>query len=194
MSKITNELRKEGDRIISKIREQGSRTSDKGKTETKEKRTQTRPVTDENLIREIGGIIRTDDNVDYDELSDPDQKAQYNAKIDGLERNMEYLKNLEQCETDPHTKIIYKSARELCELKKSQIELRVGLRPASEEVLSIIREETQRDDVVRFEKRGGKGARVVGQFVGQISPSYRRNPKYLSSGTHVRSEGLRVLI
>ena len=57
----------------------------------KKKETQTNPtdtVVDENLRREINGIMRTDDNVDYDELHsvapDPAQIDQYNAKINGL--------------------------------------------------------------------------------------------------------------
>ena len=53
----------------------------------KKKETQTDPtdaVVDENLRREINGIMRTDDNVDYDELRsvapDPAQIDQYKQK------------------------------------------------------------------------------------------------------------------
>ncbi len=45
---------------------------------------------DKNIKREINGIMRTDDNVDYDDLADPDQRAQYDAKIAGLKVNLEH--------------------------------------------------------------------------------------------------------
>ena len=77
----------------------------------KKKETQTDPtdaVVDENLRREINGIMRTDDNVDYDELHsvapDPAQIDQYNAKINGLKENIIHFRDLEQCETDPDKK------------------------------------------------------------------------------------------
>ena len=77
----------------------------------KKKETQTDPtdaVVDENLRREINGIMRTDDNVDYDELHsvapDPAQIDQYNAKINGLEENIIHFRDLEQCKTDPEKK------------------------------------------------------------------------------------------
>ncbi len=39
---------------------------------------------DKNIEREINGIPHVDDNVDYDDLEDPNQKAQYDNKA--LER------------------------------------------------------------------------------------------------------------
>ncbi len=41
---------------------------------------------------------------------------------------------------------------ELCIVKKSYMEVKVGLRPESEEVLSMIQEEAQRNDLTRFER------------------------------------------
>ncbi len=83
----------------------------------KKKETQTDPtdaVVDENLRREINGIMHTDDNVDYDELHsiapDPAQIDQYNAKINGLKENIIHFRDLEQRETDPDKKIVYKSS------------------------------------------------------------------------------------
>ena len=35
---------------------------------------------DKNIEREINGIPHVDDNIDYDDLEDPNQKAQYDAK------------------------------------------------------------------------------------------------------------------
>ncbi len=125
----------------------------------KKKETQTDPtdaVIDENLRREINGIMRTDDNVDYDELHsvapDPAQIDQYNAKINGLKENIIHFRDLEQCETDPDKKIVYKSAKELCILKKSQMEVKAGIKPESEEALSIIQEEARTNDLTRFER------------------------------------------
>ena len=52
--------------------------------------------------------MRTDDNVDYDELHsvapDPAQIDQYNAKINGLKENIIHFRDLEQRETDPDKK------------------------------------------------------------------------------------------
>ncbi len=61
---------------------------------------------DKNVEREIRGIIHVDDNVDYDDLSDPNQKTQYEAKIAGLKANIEHWKNLEEKEQDPIKKTI----------------------------------------------------------------------------------------
>ena len=55
---------------------------------------------DKNIEREINGILHVDDNVDYDDLEDPNQKAQYNAKIAGLKANIEHWEDLEQREQD----------------------------------------------------------------------------------------------
>ena len=56
---------------------------------------------DKNIYREINGIPHVDDNVDYDNLEDSNQKAQYDAKIAGLKVNIEHWKDLEQREQDP---------------------------------------------------------------------------------------------
>ncbi len=109
---------------------------------------------DKNVEREIRGIIYADDNVDYDNLEDPNQKTQYDLKIAGLKANIEHWKNLEQREPDPVKKLLYKSAKELCIVKKSYMEVKAGLRPESEEVLSMIQEEAQRNDLTRFERFG----------------------------------------
>ena len=66
--------------------------------------------------------------------------------------DIEYWKDLEQRETDPDKKIVYKLAEELCILKKSQMEVRAGFHPESEEVLSMIQEETRTNDLTRYER------------------------------------------
>ena len=123
------------------------------------KETQTYPtdvIVDENLRREINGIMHTDDNVDYDELNsedpDPAQTNQYNAKINGLKENITYFEDLERRETNPDRKFVYKSAKELCILKKSQMEVKAGIKPESEEALSMIQEEVEINDLTRFER------------------------------------------
>ncbi len=80
------------------------------------------------------------------------KKTQYDLKIAGLKANIEHWKNLEQREPDPVKKLLYKSAKELCIVKKSYMEVKAGLRPESEEVLSMIQEEAQRNDLTRFER------------------------------------------
>ncbi len=107
---------------------------------------------DKNIYREINGIIHVDDNVDYDNLEDPDQKAQYNAKIAGLKANIIHFRDLEQRETDPVKKQSYKTAKELCITKKSYMEVRAGLRPESEEAITMIQEEARTNDLTRFER------------------------------------------
>ncbi len=107
---------------------------------------------DKNIKREINGIPHVDDNIDYDDLEDPNQKTQYNAKIAGLKVNIEHWKELEQREQDPTKKLLYKTAKELCIAKKSQMEVKAGFRLESEEALSMIQEEAQRNDLTRFER------------------------------------------
>ena len=107
---------------------------------------------DENVEREINGIMHTDDNVDYDDLADPNQKEQYDAKIAGLKANIGHWKYLEQREQDPTKKQLYKTAKELCITKKSYMEVKAGFRPESEEALSMIQEEVERNDLTRFER------------------------------------------
>ena len=61
---------------------------------------------DKNIEREINGIPHVDDNVNYDDLEDPNQKAQYDSKIAGLEANIEHWEKLEEKEQDPEKKTI----------------------------------------------------------------------------------------
>ncbi len=107
---------------------------------------------DKNVEREIRGIIHVDDNVDYDNLEDPDQRAQYDAKIAGLKANIEHWEKLEEKEQDPTKKLLYKTSKELCVAKKSYMEVKAGFRPESEEALSIIQEEADANDLTRFER------------------------------------------
>ncbi len=107
---------------------------------------------DKNIEREINGIPHVDDNIDYDDLGDLNQKNQYDAKIAGLKVNIEHWRDLEQREQDPTKKLLYKTAKELCIAKKSYMEVKAGFRPESEEALSMIQEEAQRNDLTRFER------------------------------------------
>ena len=107
---------------------------------------------DKNIEREVNRISRVDDNVDYDDLGDPNQKAQYEAKIAGLRKNIKYWEDLEQKEQDPTRKLLYKTAKELCITKKSQMEIKAGFRPESEEALSMVQEEARTNDLTRYER------------------------------------------
>ncbi len=107
---------------------------------------------DKNVEREIRGIIHVDENVDYDNLEDPDQRAQYDAKIAGLKANIEHWEKLEEKEQDPTKKLLYKTSKELCVAKKSYMEVKAGFRPESEEALSMIQEEADANDLTRFER------------------------------------------
>ncbi len=107
---------------------------------------------DGNIVREIDGIMRVDDAVDYDNLADPNQKDQYDLKIAGLKVNIGHWRYMEQQERNPTKKQLYKTAKELCIAKKSYMEVRANQRPESEEALSMIREEVERNDLTRFER------------------------------------------
>ncbi len=107
---------------------------------------------DKNIEREIKGIPHVDKNIDYDNLEDQNEKVQYDAKIAGLKVDTEHWKNLEEKEQDPTKKLLYKTAKELCITKKSYMEVRANQRPESEEALSMIKEETERNDLTRFER------------------------------------------
>ncbi len=107
---------------------------------------------DKNIEREIRGIPYVDKNIDYDDLADPDQKVQYDAKIAGLKVDIEHWKNLEEKEQDPTKKLLYKTSKELCVAKKSYMEVKAGFRPESEDALSMIEEEAGVNDLTRFER------------------------------------------
>ena len=107
---------------------------------------------DKNIEREINGLPHVDDNVDYDDLEDPNQKAKYDAKIAGLEANIEHWEKLEEKEQDQDKKLLYKTSKELCIAKKSYMEVKAGFRPESEEALSMIQEEARTNDLTRFER------------------------------------------
>ena len=107
---------------------------------------------DKNIERGIKGIPYVDKNIDYDNLEDQNEKDQYDAKIAGLKVDTEHWENLEEKEQDPTKKQLYKTAKELCVAKKSYMEVRANQRPESEEVLSMIGEETERNDLTRFER------------------------------------------
>ncbi len=107
---------------------------------------------DKNIEREIKGIPYVDKNIDYDNLEDQNEKDQYDAKIAGLKVDTEHWENLEEKEQDLTKKQLYKTAKELCIAKKSYMEVRANQRPESEEALSMIGEETERNDLTRFER------------------------------------------
>ncbi len=66
--------------------------------------------------------------------------------------NIKHWKDLEEKEQDPAMKLNYNTAKELCTAKKSLMEVRAGKRPESEEALSMIQEETNANDLTRFER------------------------------------------
>ncbi len=107
---------------------------------------------DKNIEREIKGIPYVDKNIDYDNLEDQSEKNQYDAKIAGLKVDTEHWKNLEEKEQDPTKKLLYKTAKELCIVKKSYMEVRANQRPESKEVQEMIREGALTNNLTRFER------------------------------------------
>ena len=107
---------------------------------------------DGNTYREINGIIHVDDGVDYDNLEDPNQKTQLLSKIDGLNVEIKNYEDRAEKEQDPVKKQVYKTAKDACIAKKSEMEARAGIKPTSEEALSMIQEEAKTNDLTRFER------------------------------------------
>ena len=85
-------------------------------------------------------------------MKDPNQKDQYDAKIAGLKVNIEHWKDLEEKEQNPDKKETLRLAKELCISKKSEMEVRAGKCPESKEAQTTIGEETERNDLTRFER------------------------------------------
>ncbi len=50
---------------------------------------------EKNTEREIKGIPYVDENIDYDDLLDPNQRTQYDAKIAALKVDIEHWRDLE---------------------------------------------------------------------------------------------------
>ncbi len=102
----------------------------------------------------------------------PTKKFSTTLKIASLKEDIKHWKDLEEKEQDPAMKLNYNTAKELCIAKKSLMEVRAGKRPESEEAQTMIEEETERNDLTRFEKFK-KWARRISQ-VCQLSLSLLR--------------------
>ncbi len=107
---------------------------------------------DGNIEREIRGIPYVDENIDYDNLEDPNQKILYDSKIASLKKDIKHWEDLGKNEQNPTTKILYDTAKELCIPKKSLMEVKAGKRPESKDAQTMIRNEAERNDLTRFER------------------------------------------
>ena len=96
---------------------------------------------DKNIEREINRILHVDDNVDYDNLIDRQSQSEYST-----------LERFGRKGQDPSKTLLYKTAKELCIAKKSHMEVKAGFHPESEKALSMTQEETERNDLTRFER------------------------------------------
>ncbi len=108
---------------------------------------------DGNVRRELRGIRHADKGIDYDNLEDPNQKKQYDARIAGIEIEAKNWKKLEEKEPENSIKKeLFKLANDFCVVKKSEMELRAGLRPKSEDAQKDLDEESRNNDLTRFER------------------------------------------
>ena len=105
---------------------------------------------DGNIKREIYRVSDADKTIDYDNLENHYQKMQYDYKIDNLKENIKKWENLRDNEQDPTRKKLFETARKLYVIKKSEMEVKANQRPESEEALSMIQEETERNYLTRF--------------------------------------------
>ena len=107
---------------------------------------------DGNIKREINRVSDADKTIDYDNLENHYQKMQYDYKIDNLKENIKKWENLRDNEQDPTRKKLFETARKLYVIKKSEMEVKANQRPESKEALSMIDEETDANDLTRFER------------------------------------------
>ena len=92
---------------------------------------------DREKIREFRGITKT---------------ADHNLDNGGLKVQEEYFRNLARDEPNELKSRLYEEMADVCVLKADEIRLRRNQRPESEIVQSIVEEETQNNDLTRFER------------------------------------------
>ena len=92
---------------------------------------------DREKIREFRGITKT---------------ADHNLDNGGLKVQEEYFRNLARDEHNELKSRLYEEMADVCVLKGDEIRLRRNQRPESETVRSIVEEETQNNDLTRFER------------------------------------------
>ncbi len=107
---------------------------------------------DGNTKREIRGIRRTDENMDYDNMKDPNQKLLYDGKIKALRAEAKRYNDLEKKEKDPTKKLLYGTARDLCIIKEINMEMKANERPKSDQGRTMVGEEADANDLTRFER------------------------------------------
>ncbi len=107
---------------------------------------------DGNIRREIGGISRIDEGVDYENLKDPNQRLQYDGKIKALRVDIKRYDELEKKEKDPTKKLLYGTARNLCIVKEINMEMKANDKPRSEQGQKMLGEEADVNDLTRFER------------------------------------------
>ena len=107
---------------------------------------------DGNIRREIGGISRIDEGVDYENLKDPNQRLQYDGKIKALRVDIKRYDVLEKKEKDPTKKLLYGTARNLCIVKEINMEMKANDKPRSEQGQKMLGEEADVNDLTRFER------------------------------------------
>ena len=98
---------------------------------------ESRSVTlDREKIREFRGITKT---------------ADHNLDNGGLKVQEEYFRNLARDEPNELKSRLYEEMGDVCVLKADEIRLRRNQRPESEIVQNMVEEETQNNDLTRFE-------------------------------------------
>ena len=94
-------------------------------------------VLDKEKIREFRGITKT---------------ADHNLDNGGLGVQEKYFRDLAKDEPNELKSKLYEEMADVCVLKADEIRLRRNIRPESEEVQSIVEEETQRNDLGKFKR------------------------------------------
>ncbi len=90
--------------------------------------------------------------MNYDNLKDPNQKQQFNDKIKSLRDEAERYRELRENEKDPTKKVLYQAAKDLCVMKEINMKMKANEKPESELGQNMIEEETDVNDLTRFER------------------------------------------
>ena len=90
--------------------------------------------------------------MNYDNLKDPNQKQQFNDKIKSLRDEAERYRELRENEKDPTKKVLYQAAKDVCVMKEINMKMKANEKPESELGQNMIEEETDVNDLTRFER------------------------------------------
>ena len=73
-------------------------------------------------------------------------------RIDAVKTEENHWRNLAERQTNPEKKLLYESIADVAALKADELRLRANMRPENEITQNIVEEETENNDLTRFER------------------------------------------